>query len=379
MRRLGDGARSLPDRRLRYAIVGAGVMGVVHARSLAALSEDVEVVGVADTNLELAEKCASEVGAPAFDDHRVLLDELAPDVVVVATPHLSHAAVAIDCLEHGSHVIVEKPMAIDVAEADEMVLAARAADRHLVVDLQCRYMPSVEAAKELIDAGRLGRVIRATCVESTMRSAAYYRSAPWRGTWAGEGGGVLVNQAPHPLDLFCYLAGPVARVVGWTETISHEIECEDTVLAQVVLEAGGVAQLAFSTAEPTPLRIELIGDRARIELTSTTLSITDWSPSLERHIEDDQTKYDPPAGRLQEVPLRPYGGDADGHEVLHRDVVNALREGRAPRVDAASVVPSIELANAIVVSAERGGDSVDLPLERSAFTRLLEAKRGAVR
>lgn len=368
----------MPDGRLRYAIIGAGVIGGVHARALAELPEDVEVVGVADLNLDLAEKCAGEVSARAFDDYRVLLDELGPDVAVVGTPHLSHAAVSIDCLEHGAHVIVEKPMAIDVAEADAMLLAARTAARQLVVDLQYRYMPAVEAAKELIDAGRVGRVIRATCVESTMRTSAYYRSAPWRGTWAGEGGGVLVNQAPHPLDAFCYLAGPPARVSGWTETISHEMECEDTVLAQVGLQAGGVAQLAFSTAEPTPLRIELIGDRARLELTYRTLSIMEWSPSLEQHIADEPTVSNPPEARRREVPLRTYGGDVVGHLELHRDVANALREGRTPRVDAASVLPSVELANAIVLSAARGGASIDLPLDRGAFTELLATKRGAV-
>lgn len=354
-------------------------MGAVHARSLASLRDQVEVVGVADSNLELADTRASEAGARAFEDHRVLLDELLPDVVVVATPHLSHAPVSIDCLEHGAHVIVEKPMAIDVAEADAMLLAAETAGKHLVVDLQYRFIPAVEAAKELVEAGGLGRLIRATCVESTMRSRAYYRSAPWRGTWAGEGGGVLVNQAPHPLDLLCYLAGPPARVVGWTETLSHAIECEDTVLAQIVFQAGGVGQLAFSTAEPTPLRIELIGDRARLELTSTTLTITDWLPTLGRHIEDDHTMFEPPEGRRREVPLRPYGGDAAAHLDLHRDVANALHEGRTPRVDAASVLPSIELANAIALSSEYGGISIDLPLERDAFTDLLASKRGAVR
>jgi predicted dehydrogenase len=369
----------LSERRLRYAIVGAGVMGRVHAQSLATLHGDVELVGVADTNRELAERCADEVGAPAFEDYQALLDTRSPDVVVVATPHLSHAAVSIDCLERGAHVIVEKPMAIDVAEADAMLLAARLAARQLVVDLQYRFVPAVEAAKELIDAGCVGRVIRATCVESTMRSAAYYKSAPWRGTWAGEGGGVLVNQAPHPLDLLCYLGGPASRVVAWTETISHAIECEDTVIAQVMFEAGGVAQLAFSTAEPTPLRIELIGDRAKLELTLDSLTITEWSPSLRRHIEDDRTMYEPPEARSVTIDLRPYGGEGAAHHDLHRDVVAALREGRVPRVDAASVLPSVELANAIVLSSERGGACVELPLERGEFTELLAAKRGAVR
>lgn len=353
-------------------------MGAVHVRSLAALSDDVEVIGVADMNLESAERCAREIGAAAFEDYRTLLDELAPDVAIVATPHLSHAEVSIECLERGAHVIVEKPMAVDVAEADAMVLAASKVDRQLIVDLQCRFIPSVEEAKALLDAGCVGRIVRATCVESTMRSAAYYRSAPWRGTWAGEGGGVIVNQAPHPLDLLCYLVGPPTRVVAWTETISHAIECEDTVIAQAAFEDGGVAQLAFSTAEPSPLRIELIGDRARIDLTATSLSITEWSPSLQRHIESDRTMYDPPAARTQSIQLRPYGGDAAAHEALHRDVVEALRNGRSPRVDAASVLPSVELANAIVVSAERGGVSVELPLDRAAFGDVLATKRESV-
>jgi predicted dehydrogenase len=359
-------------------IVGAGVMGVVHVRSLAALRDEVEIVGIADQNLEIANRCAQEADAPAFDDYRAMLDDLAPDVAIVATPHLSHAEVSIECLQRGAHVIVEKPMAVDLADAEAMVLAAKAASRQLVVDLQCRFMPSVEAAKELIDGGCVGRIIRATCVESTMRSASYYQSAPWRGTWAGEGGGVLVNQAPHPIDLFCHLAGHPTRVVAWTETLSHAIECEDTVVAQVGLEGGGVGQLAFSTAEPTPLRIELVGERARLDLTSAKLSITRWSPSLERHIESDQTMYEPPEGLTTDIELRPYGGDGAAHEELHRDVVQALRHGRPARVEGASVLRSIELANAIVVSAQRGGATIELPLDRSAFGEVLTSKREAV-
>jgi predicted dehydrogenase len=166
--------------------------------------------------------------------------------------------------------------------------------------------------------------------------------------------------------------------VGWSETLSHAIECEDTVLAQVAFRAGGVGQLAFSTAEPTPLRIELIGDRARLELTLTTLSITEWSPSLGRHIDDDRTMYEPPEGLPRAIEIRPYGGEPAAHRDLHRDVVDALRTGRAPRVDAASVLPSVELANAIVLSADQGGAPVELPLDRGAFTEFLATRRGAV-
>jgi predicted dehydrogenase len=352
-------------------------MGRVHASTLSRLEEHVVIVGVADMDEGRATTCAEEVGAKAFDDHTAMLDELAPDVVVVSTPHLSHGSVSIECLERGAHVIVEKPMAIDAAEADAMLLAAQRAGRHLVVGLQYRFVPTVEAARSLIDAGRLGRLIRGTCVESTMRSAAYYRSAPWRGTWAGEGGGVLVNQAPHPLDLLCYLGGTPARVVAWTSTLAHAIECEDTVLGQVEFSDGGVVQLAFSTAEPTPLRIELVGERARLDLTMETLAITEWSPDLAQHIETDRTMYDPPTATTTHVQLAPYRGDAVAQLDLHRDVVAALLEDREPRLAAASVLPSLEVANAIVLSAERGGVTIEFPLDRADFSTLLTAKREA--
>jgi predicted dehydrogenase len=346
---------------------------------LARLRDDVEVAAVVDTNVELATECAAPLGAAVFADVGVMLEEIGPDLVVVATPHPSHAALAIACLDAGAHVLVEKPMAIDVAEADAMLLAARRARRELIVDLQYRFIPSVEVARRLIDEGRIGRLLRATCTESTSRSRAYYASAPWRGTWAGEGGGVLVNQAPHPLDLLCYLGGTPVRVVAWTPTLAHSIECEDTVVGQVEFADGGVAQIAFSTVEPSPLRIELIGERAKLELTPHSLALTTWQPDLARHIATDTTMYEPPHALPHEIPLEPYSGEEAAHLELHRDVVEALRTGRQPRTAAATALAGLEVANAIALSAQGGGLTVELPLDRSRFATLLSEKRATAR
>ena len=169
--------------------------------------EDVEVVGGSDVTPEPGQDRAEEWGCPFYPDHRQMLAETKPDVTVIITPHPFHAPIAIDALNAGSHVLVEKPIAIQVKDADAMIAAARANKRVLAVNYQYRQLPHVRAMKRLIDGGQLGRIQRVTGVFPWMRTAAYYRRGGWRGTWKGEGGGVLMNQAPHDLDLVCHLVG----------------------------------------------------------------------------------------------------------------------------------------------------------------------------
>src|SRR5579872_2799076 len=235
---------------LRYAVVGAGVMGEIHIRELAALG--VSLAAVVDADPDRATAAAGDTGAAVYADLSRMLAESRPDVVVVATPHVSHCALAIECLEGGAHVLVEKPMALDVGEARAMAAAAEAAGRLLAVDLQYRFLPAIAAARDFIAQGRLGELLRGTFSESMFRSAAFYQVAQWRGAPLREGGGVLMNQAPHVLDLLCYLAGPLRSVAGWTRTLVHDVACEDTALALVETAEGAVLQIAVSTAEPTP-------------------------------------------------------------------------------------------------------------------------------
>ena len=231
-----------------------------------------ELVGVSDLNGVAARERGEALGCPAYVDHRRLLEETRPDVAVVITPHPFHAAIAIDALEAGCHVLVEKPIAIQVAEADAMIEAADHARRILAVNFQRRHDPAVRAARRLVGEGSLGAIQHVDVTAAWPRTRAYFASAPWRGTWRGEGGGLLLNQAPHHLDLLCHLMGLPEAVVAWTPTQLHELETEDTVQAMMRWRGGALGSLHLSTAEAErPERLEIVGTGGYLLLSESEL------------------------------------------------------------------------------------------------------------
>ena len=173
-----------PGPVLRYVIIGVGgVIGPSHIKALKQLPE-AQIVGVADIDAGRAQARAQEIGCPWYTDHQAMLADLKPDVAVITTPHPSHAPLTVDAFAHGAHVLVEKPMADHVGEADAMIRAADKAGKLLGVNFQHRFRPIIERAKALIDAGAVGPLVRTLCIEPWYRPAAYYRSAGWRGTSA---------------------------------------------------------------------------------------------------------------------------------------------------------------------------------------------------
>jgi predicted dehydrogenase len=338
--------------RLRYGVIGAGVVAPLHFEAIAAL-EDAELVGICSLEAEHL-------------DLRGLL-ALEPDVVVVCSPHPSHMALTVAALEAGAHVLVEKPLAPEAREADAMIAAADRAERLLGVCFQQRFRPVIVAARELIGDGRLGELVRMSIVDPLYRPNAYYGTASWRGTWQGEGGGVLMNQAPHTLDLLCHLAGPPANVWGVSRRRSQPIEAEDTATALVEFANGAVGTLAVSTTEPGVQRIELVGDRGRIEIVGETLSFQRFEPTLSEHLPTATGMFDQPSIVPVSVELPAGRGD---HLAVHRDFAAAIRTGRMPRVPARDARWSLELANAIVLSTH-SGHVVPLPVDRDAYAALL--------
>ena len=233
---------------LRFAIIGVGA-GVFSMHFPAVKQPIVDLVGVCDIREELGQQRAEMLGVPFYADYRQMIGELRPEVAVVITPHYNHAEIAIACLQAGCNVLVEKPMALEVAEADAMIAATKASGKLLAINFQHRQRPEVRAARRLIQEGRLGKLQRINMVTPWPRSAAYYGQASWRATWPGEGGGVLMNQAPHDLDLVCHLMGRPDGVVAWTRTTLHKIEVEDTATALLSWDGGATGYLHVSTAE----------------------------------------------------------------------------------------------------------------------------------
>jgi predicted dehydrogenase len=356
---------------LRYAFIGSGASIVdAHLDALAGLP--VAIAGMADIDADRAGARAARSGCPFFRDHRELLREVRPDVVVICTPHPLHADHACDGLEAGAHVLVEKPMAVDVTDGDRMIAAAERAGRLLAVNFQERFRPNVEAARAFIARGELGDVVRVLAVEPWMRTAAYYRAAPWRGTWKGEGGGVLMNQAPHTLDALCHLVGMPARVWGMTRTRVHAIEAEDSAQAMLEYASGAFGYVAVSTAEAgIERRLEIVGDRACLVLVDDGLTIVRFDRPLRDHVACSPEIFGQPGSRIEGVRLSPSESRLG---LAHRDLWEAIREGRAPWCDGRQGLMSLELANAITLSSHTER-AVDLPLDRAAYARLLDMKR----
>jgi predicted dehydrogenase len=355
---------------LRYGLIGAGVVAGMHLGPIAALA-DVELVGVAAHDRTAAEERAAQHGCRAFGRADELL-ACGLDVVVVGTPHPSHAELAIAALESGAHVLCEKPLAPEAREADEMIAAAERAGRLLGVCFQQRFRPAIAAARRLVEDGRLGELVRVSVVDPWYRPHAYYRSAGWRGTWRGEGGGVLMNQAPHTLDLLCHLAGPPAAAWGIAQRRAQPMEAEDTATALLSWEGGAVGTLAVTTLEPGVQRIELVGDRGRIEIAGESLAFERFEPPLSEHRASATEMFAAPGRVPVEVELPAGRGD---HLDLHDDFAAAVREGREPRAPAREALWSLELANAITLSSHEGRP-VSLPVDREAYGALLAELRG---
>lgn len=352
---------------LRHAVVGAGA-GIFGAHLRGLQLETAELVAVSDIDAENGARRAAELGCAFFHDHNTMLAQTQPDIVVILTPHPFHASIAIDCLDHGCHVLVEKPMAVQVTEADAMIAAAARAQRLLAVNFQQRFRPEVRAAKRLIQRGELGEIQHVQMVETWTRTATYYRRAGWRGTWNGEGGGVLLNQAPHNLDLICHLAGMPSRVAAWMRTQMHQIETEDTAHAMLEWPNGAWGTLHVSTAEAgQPQRTEIVGTNGYMSITPNGLTFRRFESNLVDFVMNSPEPFASPG--LSEVEVEMPTGVGD-HLWIYRNLHAAILNGEDLIADGSEGRMSLELANAITYSSSVRSD-VRLPLDRAKYATLL--------
>jgi predicted dehydrogenase len=360
---------STTSQLLRYVIIGgAASIAPNHYSALARLPA--QIVGIADINVERGHARATEIGCPFFADHQPMLKALQPDIAVVCTPHPSHASITIDSLQAGCHVLTEKPIAVEVAEADAMIAVAEQTKRIMAVNFQHRFRPVVEKAKQLIDNGEMGALVRVMVVEPWLRTAAYYRSASWRGSWTTEGGGVLLNQSPHTLDLLCYLVGSPSKVWGWIRTRYQAMECEDTAQAMLEYPNGAPGYFTASTAEAGgERRIEIVGERGTLILVGDQLTFQQFDPPLRDFITNDPNFFNTPNIRSETFML-PANDSSGNHFAVHRDLQAAIAENRQPRCNGAGGLLSLELANAIIYSSF-SGQAATLPLDRPAYHALL--------
>jgi predicted dehydrogenase len=248
------------------AVVGCGDVSVVHLEAIERLT-GVDLVAVCDTDPDRAAAAARRYDVPGFADHRQLLAAVRPDVVHICTPHHQHVPVALDCLAAGVAVLQEKPVAATVPQAERLIAAAR---RHpqvkIGICLQNRYNATSRAARSVLRYGQVGRVVGGSATVLWHRDPAYYRARPWRGTLRDSGGGVLINQAIHTLDLLEWLIGDVAAIRGHTGRYALDgvIDVEDTAHAVLDHESGARSVLFATVANATdaPVTIEIVTEKA---------------------------------------------------------------------------------------------------------------------
>lgn len=234
---------------VRTALVGCGKVGQIHAAALSSLPES-DFVAVCDNSPERAAAFSARSGARAFSDIDTMLRETAPEAVVICTPHPLHAEAAIRAAEAGAHVLVEKPLAASLADCDAMIAAARRTGVKLGVVSQRRLYEPVLRMKAAIDAGKIGRPVLGVFTMYSWRDPAYYLSDPWRGKWSTEGGGVLVNQSPHQLDLLQWFMGEIDEISGYWANLNHpSVEVEDTAVATIRFKNGGLGAVVTSLSQ----------------------------------------------------------------------------------------------------------------------------------
>ncbi len=234
---------------IRIAIIGPGKVAHLHAKA-ALQTPDTILVAVYGRNYQKTEEFASQYGIRAFSDVQDMVSQEQVDLCLVCTPHPAHREPTVAALLAGSHVLVEKPLASSLADCDAMIDAAQRAGRYLGVISQRRFYAPSMRIKHAIDTGQIGKPALGTIQMLGWRDEAYYQSDPWRGTWAGEGGGVMVNQAPHQLDLLLWYMGEVDSVYGIWANINHPyIEVEDTAVAIIRFKNGGLGNLVLSNGQ----------------------------------------------------------------------------------------------------------------------------------
>ena len=339
------------------ALIGAGNIARTHAAAIAEIPT-ARVVALCDTSEPACRAFAQQVGPIEWTgDLDELLARRDVDVVNICTPSGTHAELGVRAARAGKHLIVEKPLDTTLHKADRLIAAAREHGVKLSGIFPYRFRQGIRAAKRAIDRGRLGRMVLADAYVKWYRAQEYYDG--WHGTWALDGGGALINQSIHNIDLLQWLAGPVRSVYAHTATLAHEMEAEDTASALLHFENGalGVIQGATSCWPGDPARAEIHGTRGTIVLEEGRIKVwrlMDASPEEEQ----EMTTLETQDGHAFDDPTA-IGHTA--HRMQIEDMLEAIAQDREPRVSGTEARKAIEIIRAIYLSAQRG-EAVHLPL-----------------
>ena len=362
---------------VRYGVIGIKGVGSKHV-SMAREHKNVELTALVDLDEAAVKAQSQELGVRAFTDYREMLNAGIVDAVSIATPHHLHAIIGLECLNAGVHVFTEKPLANRVSDADAMIETAKAQDLKICVGHQYRTYRTPQTMKHLIDTGVIGNIMRVLWTWIAFRPESYYARDIWRQTWRHAGGGVLMNQTSHDLDLICWLIGEPVQVSAIIGNQFHQIEVEDVVCANVLFENGAFGSIQLTINQPIGYSIrQVAGDKGMIAIPDVQSLAGDaedhfllgtYANSLTELVDGTASIAGQPEVSWQPVELRDALG---GHDALMDSFIDAILNGGEALVNGVSARPAVELINAIVLSAMRK-KTVDLPVDREEYDELFE-------
>ncbi len=351
---------------MRYALIGCGRIATNHMK--AAVNNQLEISAVCDVVPEHMEvllakhELQNDMSILRYTDYRSMIQEVKPDLVSIATESGIHAEIALFCIDHGVHVIIEKPMAMSISDANEIIRHSE--EKHVKVSAchQNRFNIAVQEMRHALEAGRFGRLSHGSIHVRWNRNQGYYDQAPWRGTWAQDGG-ALMNQCIHGIDLLRWtFGGEIEEVYGQTRQQFHDyLEAEDVGMAVVKFKNGAIATIE-GTTNVYPKNLEetlyIFGEKGTVKIGGTSTNNIDvWDFA-------DESEADTKNKGLQEETSNVYG---NGHTSLFADMIDAIQNDRKPYVDAYAGRDALELVLAIYKS-QKEGHAVRLPLENFAST-----------
>jgi UDP-N-acetyl-2-amino-2-deoxyglucuronate dehydrogenase len=337
---------------MKFAVVGAGVIGATHARLITSLPEGSELVAVVDVEADRAEALAGKHGGEPMTDLAKACARPDIDAVSICLPSGLHADAAITALEAGKHVIVEKPIDVTLAAADRFIDAEQRTGLTVAVISQRRFQQAPAFVHQAVAEGRLGRITTGIAESAFWRSQEYYDSGGWRGTVDLDGGGALMNQGIHVVDLLLWMLGEPVEVQAYSDRLAHErIDVEDTVAATVRFRSGAIGSIVATTsAYPgRPVRLSVYGDQGSAVIEQDDLvafDVADGGSATGAHGGGDGQ----PAGEASVTQ-----SVADAHLAQYVDFIEAVRDGRPPAITTLDARRALEVVLGVYESARTGG------------------------
>jgi len=335
----------MEDRIINFAIIGCGVIAPSHAEGIVN-TPSAKLVAVADVIEERAREFAQKYNCDWYVDYKEMLDRPDIDVVNICTPSGLHSEMAIEAMKRGKHVITEKPMAVTLEQAEVMIEASKKYQRKLACIFQRRTQSVFRKIKEVTSQGAIGKLILGDAYMKYFRSQAYYDSGDWRGTWAMDGGGALMNQGIHCIDLMQWIMGEVGSVFAYTRTLARKIEVEDTAVAVIEYKNGaiGVIEGTTSVVPGFDHRLEFHGVDGSILVDGE--NIVRWEvPGVELQLDSYED--------VGSVASDPRAVGYMGHMILIRDMIDAIKNDRDPLITGEEGEKALKIILAIYESSKK--------------------------